>query len=314
MTVKKPSNLAASVQARLQNHARATKRPFQELLQYYAMERFLYRLSKTSHRARFVLKGALMLHVWDAPLARATKDLDFLGRLDNSLENLERVVQDVCSADVEPDGMVFDPVTVKAERIKEDADYEGVRVRFMALLGKARVTMQLDVGFGDVITPEAQDIAYPALLDFPAPALSGYPRETVVAEKIQAMVYLSTLNSRMKDFCVVWLLARQFAFDGPGLAKAITATFREPRNKARRRTDRVHAGIHRAGIDAGAVDGVPKEAPQHRVSFDACSGCPVPRTVPAAHCARLRARRGLRAALATGRAVDDQPVTSNSLP
>ena len=173
MTVRKPSNLAASVQARLQNHARATKRPFQELLQYYAMERFLYRLSKTSHSARFVLKGALMLHVWDAPLARATKGLDFLGRLDNSLENLERLVKDVCGAGVEPDGIVFDPVTVKAERIKEDADYEGVRVRFIALLGKARVTMQLDVGFGDVITPEAQDITYPTLLDFPTPALSS---------------------------------------------------------------------------------------------------------------------------------------------
>lgn len=103
MTVKNVSNLAASVQARLQNHARATKRPFQELLQYYAMERFLYRLSTTPHRARFVLKGALMLHVWDAPLARATKDLDFLGRLDNSLENLERVVRQVCTADVEPE-------------------------------------------------------------------------------------------------------------------------------------------------------------------------------------------------------------------
>ena len=104
MTVKKVSNLAASVQARLQNHARAAKRPFQELLQYYAMERFLYRLATSAHRARFVLKGALMLHVWAAPLARATKDLDFLGRLDNSLANLERVTREVCSAEVEPDG------------------------------------------------------------------------------------------------------------------------------------------------------------------------------------------------------------------
>jgi hypothetical protein len=225
MTVKTPSNLAASVQARLQNHARTANRPFQELLQYYAMERFLYRLSTTSHRARFVLKGALMLHVWDAPLARATKDLDFLGRLDNSLENLERVVQEVCTADVEPDGMVFDPATVKTERIKEDADYEGVRIRFVGLLGKARVAMQLDVGFGDVVTPGAQDVTYPTLLDFPAPALSGYPRETVVAEKFQAMVYLSTLNSRMKDFYDVWLLARQFPFDGAVLAKAVAATF-----------------------------------------------------------------------------------------
>ena len=218
-------NLAASVQARLQNHARASKRPFQELLQYYAMERFLYRLSTTSHRARFVLKGALMLHVWEAPLARATKDVDFLGRLDNSLENLDRAVREVCTADVEPDGMVFDPATVKTERIKEDADYEGVRVRFVGLLGKARVTMQIDVGFGDVITPGAVDITYPVLLDFPAPALSGYPRETVIAEKFHAMVYLRTLNSRMKDFYDVWLLARRFEFDGPPLAQAITATF-----------------------------------------------------------------------------------------
>jgi hypothetical protein len=222
VTVK---NLEASVQARLQNHARATKRPFQELLQYYAMERFLYRLSKTPHHAHFVLKGALMLYVWDAPLARATKDLDFLGRLDNSLENLERVIREVCAADVEPDGMAFDPATVKTERIKEDADYEGVRVRFVGLLGKARVAMQIDVGFGDVVTPGAETITYPALLDFPAPELAGYPRETVVAEKFQAMIYLRTLNSRMKDFYDVWLLASQYAFDGALLAKAIVATF-----------------------------------------------------------------------------------------
>lgn len=222
MTVQ---NLEASVHARLQNHARATNRPFQELLQYYAMERFLYRLSKTPHRARFVLKGALMLHVWDAPRARATRELDFLGRLDNSLDNLERVVREVCAAEVEPDGMAFAPATVKSERIKEDADYEGVRIRFVGLLGKARVAMQIDVGFGDVVTPGTQTITYPALLDFQAPKLSGYPRETVVAEKFQAMVYLRTLNSRMKDFYDVWLLARQFDFDGALLAEAVAATF-----------------------------------------------------------------------------------------
>jgi hypothetical protein len=180
---------------------------------------------KTPYRARFVLKGALMLHVWDAPLARATKDIDFLGHLDNSLENLEGVIRQVCAADVEPDGMVFDAATVKTERIKEDADYEGVRVRFVGLLGRARVAMQIDVGFGDVVTPGAETITYPALLEFPAPELSGYPRETVVAEKFQAMVYLRTLNSRMKDFYDVWLLASQYAFDGALLAKAIAATF-----------------------------------------------------------------------------------------
>jgi Nucleotidyl transferase AbiEii toxin, Type IV TA system len=222
VTVK---NLAVSVQARLQNHARATKRPFQELLQYYAMERFLYRLSRTPHRVSFVLKGALMLHVWEAPLARATKDLDFLGRLDNSLDNLEGVIRQVCAAEVEPDGMVFDAATVKTERIKEDADYEGVRVRFVGLLGRARAAMQIDVGFGDVVTPGAETITYPTLLEFPAPELSGYPRETVVAEKFQAMVYLRALNSRMKDFYDVWLLASRYAFDGALLAKAIAATF-----------------------------------------------------------------------------------------
>jgi hypothetical protein len=162
-------NLSASVQARLQNHARATNRPFQELLQYYAMERFLYRLSATPHHARFVLKGALMLHVWNAPLARATKDVDFLGRLDNSLENLERVVREVCAAEVVPDGMVFDPRTVTTERIKEEADYEGVRVRFVGLLGKARVAMQVDVGFGDVVTPDAQTISYRRCSTSPRP-------------------------------------------------------------------------------------------------------------------------------------------------
>ncbi len=225
MTARNVSNLAASVQARLQNHARATKRPFQELVQYFAMERFLYRLSTTPHRARFVLKGALMLHVWEAPLARATKDLDFLGRLDNSLENVECVIREVCTADVDPDGMVFDPATVTTERIKEDSDYEGVSVRFVGLLGKTRIPMQLDVGFGDVVTPSAVNISYPALLDFPAPALLGYPRETVVAEKFQAMVYLRTLNSRLKDFYDVWLLARQFTFDGSVIAEAIATTF-----------------------------------------------------------------------------------------
>jgi hypothetical protein len=226
VTVK---NLPASVHARLQNHARATKRPFQELLQYYAMERFLYRLSKSPHHARFVLKGALMLYVWDAPLARATKDLDFLGRLDSSLENLERVVGEVCVTDVDPDGMVFDPATVEVARIKEDADYEGVRVRFIGLLGKARVTMQMDVGFGDVVTPGAEAITYPALLDFPAAELAGYPRETVVAEKFQAMVYLRTANSRMKDFYDVWLLSTAFPFDGRTLASAVSATFKNRR-------------------------------------------------------------------------------------
>jgi len=219
-----PKNMAASVHARLADIARKTGRPFQELLQYYAMERFLYRLSKSPHAARFVLKGALMLRVWDAPMARPTRDIDLLGRLENSLENGSTVVRELCALEVESDGLVFRPATVKSERIREDADYEGVRIRFDGLLARARIAMQLDVGIGDVMVPGPVEITYPTLLDLPAPRLKGYPRETAIAEKFEAMVKLGTLNSRMKDFYDIWLLSRQFDFDGSTLAQAVTAT------------------------------------------------------------------------------------------
>jgi len=225
------ANLPASVHARLTNRAQQDGRPFQEVLEYYGMERYLYRLSVSEHADRFVLKGALMLRVWDAPASRPTRDIDLLGRIDNSPENLARVVAEVCQAEVEPDGLVFDTSTVKAVRIKEDADYEGVRVTFQGLLDRARIPMQIDVGFGDVVVPAASAIHYPTLLDFPAPTLKGYPRETVVAEKFEAMVKLGTLNSRMKDFFDIWLISRQFDFDGPLLTRAMESTFRN-RNTA----------------------------------------------------------------------------------
>jgi Nucleotidyl transferase AbiEii toxin, Type IV TA system len=166
-----PKNLAASVHARLAQIARRTNRPFQETLQYFAMERFLYRLCRSPYAERFVLKGALMLRVWDAPTARPTKDVDLLGRMANSLDNLASVVREICPVEVEPDGLMFQETTVRAERIKVDADYQGVRVRFLGMLGKAKIAMQLDVGFGDVVVPDPEEIDYPALLEFPrAPA------------------------------------------------------------------------------------------------------------------------------------------------
>ncbi len=219
------ANLPASVHARLTDRARREGRPFQELLEYYGMERFLYRLSVSEHADRFVLKGALMLRVWDAPASRPTRDIDLRGRTDNSPENLARIVTAVCDVEVEPDALVFDPSTVKAVRIKEDADYEGVRVTFLGRLERARIPMQVDVGFGDIVVPAASEIRYPTLLDFPAPTLKGYPRETVVAEKFEAMVKLGTLNSRMKDFFDIWLMSRQFEFDGRLLGTAIASTF-----------------------------------------------------------------------------------------
>ena len=219
-------NLAASVHARLMNRARADGRPFQELLQYYAMERFLFRLSRSPDSGRFVLKGALLMRAWDAPLARPTKDIDLLGHLQNSIDGIVAAISRACTLEVEADGMVFDPSTIIGQRIKEDAEYEGVRVCFVGRLGRARVPMQIDIGFGDAVVPRPQNIDYPTLLDFPAPRLAGYPRETVISEKYQAMVMLGIGNSRMKDFFDVWSLARGFAFDGPQLCAAIEATFR----------------------------------------------------------------------------------------
>jgi len=218
-------NVAASVHARLANQARADDRPFQELLQYYGLERFLYRLSESDYRDRFVLKGALLLRVWDAPMTRPTRDIDLLGYTENSIDSLENIIRAICALEVVDDGLDFDPQGVKGERIKEDADYEGVRIKFTGLLERAKIPMQLDIAFDDVVFPTIEESAYPSLLGYPAPILRMYPRETVVAEKFQAMVYLGTINSRMKDFYDIWLLSRRFDFDGATLAEAILRTF-----------------------------------------------------------------------------------------
>ena len=177
-------NLDASVRQRLLNQSRAQNRPFQELLQCFAMERFLYRLAKSPYADRFILKGALLLTAWRAPVSRPTMDIDLAGRTSNQLDHIQKVVKAVCDVAVNPDGIQFSRDSIKVSRIKEDADYEGVRVRFHTTLARARIPMQLDIGFGDVITPEPTEIEYPTLLDFPAPILRAYPKETVVTEKV----------------------------------------------------------------------------------------------------------------------------------
>ena len=219
-----PKNIAASVHQRLLNQARETGRPFEELLQYFAMERFLYRLSQSRYRDSFILKGALLFRVWVVADTRATRDMDFLAYVDNSLNHLVEIVQSTASLEVPDDGLVFDSDSVAAERIKEDADYEGVRIRFRAFLGQARVTLQVDVGFGDVVHPDVAEVEYPTLLDFPSPALRSYPPETVIAEKVEAMLHLGELNSRMKDFFDVWRLSQLHGFDARILTEAIRAT------------------------------------------------------------------------------------------
>ena len=152
-------------------------------------------------------------------------DIDLEGRVNNQLDHINEVVGAVCEVDVEPDGMSFNRAAIEVSRIKEDADYEGVRVQFQGTLARARIPMQLDIGFGDVITPGPTDIDYPSLLDFPASVLRAYPKETVVAEKLEALTALGLLNSRVKDFYDLALLSRMYPFEGEHLVKAISATF-----------------------------------------------------------------------------------------
>jgi len=227
MTNKQTTNLSASVHQRLLNKARETNRPFNELLQYFAMERFLYRLSNSIHADSFVLKGALMMRVWEAPLSRATMDIDLLGRTDNGIQHLTEIVNNICNSEVEPDGLTFDPKSIIAETIKEDADYEGVRIRLRGTLGNIKLYIQLDIGFGDVIVPNSSQEHFPTILDFPAPFLHLYSRESTIAEKFEAMVNLGSLNSRMKDFFDIWSLSRQYDFDGNILSEAIKSTFQQ---------------------------------------------------------------------------------------
>jgi len=220
-----PANIAASVRQRLLNLARAENRPFNELLQYYAMERFLYRLSRSGHSERFILKGALMLRVWNSPAQRPTMDIDLLGITSNRPEDVSEVIREIMDVEVEADGLVYSPASVRAERITEDAAYDGIRIRFEVQLDTAKIFMQVDIGFGDAVEPGVDEVDYPTLLDLPAPRLRTYARETVIAEKFQAMVALGRANTRMKDFYDIWALHQQFAFDDDRLARAIKATF-----------------------------------------------------------------------------------------
>lgn len=216
--------VAAAVRNALRARAKQEDRRVDELLQYYAMERFLYRLSISPERERFILKGALLLRVWDTLDTRATRDIDMLGRLANDPSVIRGSIEQICAQDAPDDGVAFDTADLQLETITEDADYLGVRVRFLASIGSARQVMRLDVGFGDAALVQ-DDLVYPTLLDHPAPVLRGYAPESSIAEKYQAMVKLGLVNSRMKDYYDIWLLSRQFAFEGRKLQQAIEQTF-----------------------------------------------------------------------------------------
>lgn len=224
-------NLAASVRHRLLNLSRARQEDFNLLLTHYAIERLLYRLSQSPVSERFLLKGAMLFSLWTGQQHRPTRDLDLAGRGDSSAAELLALFQSLCIQPVLPDGLTFDVDSVNVVEIREGQEYPGQRVQMVAYLGTARVHLQIDIGFGDAVTPGPVDAQYPTLLDFPAPQLRVYPRETVIAEKLQAMISLGIANSRMKDFYDIWFMARTFHFEGQLLVDAIRATFE------RRRTD-----------------------------------------------------------------------------
>ena len=225
MTRRRPRNIAASVRQRLLNLARDEGEDFNHVLIRYANERLLYRLGKSGFRDQFVLKGAVLFEVWSASPHRATRDVDLLGFGEPAEEAVQSVIRTLCAMEVPPDGIRFQVGSVRTEPIRDRQAAIGIRVRLTADLDGARISLQADIGFDDVVTPGVVQADFPTLLDFPAPRLQTYPRETVVAEKFEALVRLGIANTRMKDFYDLWFMATTFAFRGNTLARALAATF-----------------------------------------------------------------------------------------
>lgn len=225
MIRRQPRNLAASVRDRLLNLARERREDFQAILTRYAVERLLYRLSVSKYRGQFLLKGAMLFFVWSGQLYRPTRHLDLLGTGKSSIPRMKKIFGEICKAPVDDDGLKFLTGTLKGTRIREEEEYEGVRLTLTARLAAARIPVQVDIAFGDALKSEPEEEEFPTLLPFPVPRLKIYPREAVIAEQFQIMMALGIANSRMKDFSDVWTLARTFPFEGEALGEAIAATF-----------------------------------------------------------------------------------------
>lgn len=219
------SNLPASILARLLTLAKIRGDDYSLLLNRFALERLLCRVSLSPHADRFLLKGALLFALWYDDPHRPTRDADLLGFGPDDADNLIATFRDIAVMDL-GDAIVFDPESVRVDAIREDNTYGGTRINLVARIGSARCALQVDVGFGDAVTPEAATVTFPTLLqNFQAPVLRVYPIYTVIAEKYQAMVMLGQANSRMKDFYDIALIGRRTELDGATLARAIAATF-----------------------------------------------------------------------------------------
>lgn len=222
-------NISVSVRDRLLNKARAEKLDYNLLLTRYALERMLYRLSISKQRDQFLLKGALLFDLWFDVPHRPTHDADFLGFGSAEIPHIEEIFRDICRIEVD-DGIAFQPDTVKAAEIRKEANYAGVRVTLLGKLDSARCPVQIGIGFGDAVAPGPDEVLYPVILgEMPGPHLHVYPRYTVVAEKLEALTSLGMLNSRMKDYFDLWILAKHSDFDGLILSRAVAATFERRR-------------------------------------------------------------------------------------
>ena len=229
MSPSKTKNYAASVRQRLLNYARSSGQDFIFVLRTFAMERLLYRLSRSPYVENFVLKGAMLFKLWTGDFYRQTRDIDVLAFKSQTIDSLKAIFQDISQIPFIDDGLTYLSNTVNVNEIREEQQYGGLRVTLTAMLGAAKIHLQVDCGFGDAVTPDPVVRDFPTLLDFPAPQLRTYPKETVVAEKFEAIVSLGMANSRMKDFYDLWVLACDFSFSGAVLAMAIENTFNRRR-------------------------------------------------------------------------------------
>jgi hypothetical protein len=219
------ANLGASVRSRLLNYAREKNQDFNLVLTRYAIERLLYRISISKHADQFLLKGALLFDLWFDIPHRPTRDADFLGFGSAELPVIENSFKDICAIQSQ-DGIMFQADTVRAVDIRKEANYSGARVTLLGLIDGARCQMQVDIGFGDAVTPGPEEAEYPVILEgFETPKLRVYPRYTVVAEKFEALSSLGIANSRMKDYFDLWVLVHFTDFDGEILRQAVWATF-----------------------------------------------------------------------------------------
>ncbi|MEJ8294552.1 nucleotidyl transferase AbiEii/AbiGii toxin family protein [Delftia tsuruhatensis] len=241
-------DIAASIRARLKHCADASRQDFNLTLTHYGLERLLYRLSISPHADSYLLKGALLFAIWYEQPHRPTRDADLLGFGLDDVDSAVSAFREICGIAVD-DGIAFDAASVRGTVIRKEAGYGGVRIDLRATLDGARITLQVDIGFGDAVTPSPQTIRYPVLLDgLPAPQLRSYPKYTVVAEKLHAICLLGMANTRMKDYFDLWVLMTEGTLDPAELRRAMAATF-----------ERRQLALP-AGLPAGLSDGFSSDA------------------------------------------------------